>query len=388
MTQPDAGLVLAWLRERTGAMVDLLEELVSIETPSSEPAQVAPLRARLARELNGVGLRCRRVRGRGVGDHLLARPATRVRHRPAQLLVGHLDTVFPLGTLETMPIRVDESTLAGPGSYDMKAGLVQAVFALAAVDALELDLPAEPVVFANSDEEIGSPDSTRWIRALARCSVRAHVLEGSFGPDGRLKTGRKGVGRFVVRAKGTAAHAGLDPERGVSAVLEISHQIQHLFELNDPARGVTVNVGRVDGGLRPNVVAPEARAEIDARVPTAEDARRIERAIHELEPVQEGVTLEVEGSFGRPPMEPTPRNRALWEQARSAAGDLGLDLADAVVGGASDGNTTSLETATLDGLGGVGDGAHAAHEHVQVEALPERAALLTLLLAAPVATES
>ncbi len=380
----DPADLMARLRARHDDMVHLLRRLTEIETPSSVPESFEPLLVILEEELGEAGYTIRQVPGHGVGPHLFARPTRRDRARPTQLLLGHTDTVFPVGTLQSMPVATDEHTLAGPGAYDMKAGLVQGVAALRVLHDIGVELPAEPVVLFNSDEEIGSPDSTRWIRMLARSASRAFVLEASFGPEGALKTGRKGVGRFVVHAKGTAAHAGLDPERGVSAVLEISHQIQHLFELNDPDRHVTVNVGRVDGGLRSNVVAPEATAEVDARVMTRDDALRVEHAIHSLEPVQDGVVLRVEGRFGRLPMEQTPRNRRLWQQAERAGAALGLEVGEAVVGGGSDGNTTSLFTATLDGLGAVGDGAHAAHEHVVLGAMPERAALLALLLAGPV----
>ena len=190
------------------------------------------------------------------------------------------------------------------------------------------------------------------------------MLEGSYGPAGSLKVGRKGVGRYVIRAFGTAAHAGLEPGEGASAVLEISHQIQRLFDLNDVERGVTVNVGTVDGGMRPNVVAPEASAHIDVRVFTAEDGDQVDAAIRALEPVDDGVRLEVEGGFDRPPMERNPANEDLWRQASAIGEELGLDLDAAVVGGASDGNLTSQFVPTLDGLGAVGGGAHRVDEHV------------------------
>jgi glutamate carboxypeptidase len=209
-------------------------------------------------------------------------------------------------------------------------------------------------------------------------------MEPSFGPSGDLKTGRKGVGHFRLVVKGVASHAGLDPEGGVSAILEASRQIERLFELNDPGRGITVNVGTIDGGLRANVIAPEATAEIETRVATAADADAVERAILGLEPTRDRIEIEVTGGFGRPPMEKTPGNEALWERARATAMALGIEIDEAQVGGASDGNLTSLLAPTLDGLGAVGDGAHADHEHLVVEKMPERAALLAALLASPV----
>ncbi len=203
------------------------------------------------------------------------------------------------------------------------------------------------------------------------------------GTDGALKTARKGVGRYTVTVLGKAAHAGLDPERGVSAILELSHVIQQLFALNDPAAGVTVNVGTIDGGLRPNVVAPESRAVIDVRVATQADAERIDAAIKGLEPSAAGIELHIEGAIGRPALEPTPRNRELWQLAAELGTEIGLDLVEGTAGGGSDGNTTSQYTATLDGLGPVGDGAHARHEHLDIDKTIERAALLALLLLAP-----
>jgi glutamate carboxypeptidase len=212
------------------------------------------------------------------------------------------------------------------------------------------------------------------------------VLEPAQGPAGRLKTARKGIGRFAVVVRGRAAHAGSEPEKGVSAILELSYQVQRLFALNDPDRGITVNVGTVDGGLRPNVVAPRATALVDVRVRTRDDARRIEAAIRNLTPVGEGATVEVEGIMGRPPLVATTGNRALFAVAREAGAGLGLELEEAtMVGGGSDANIAGAYAPTLDGLGPVGDGAHADHEHVVVPRMPERAALLALLLLAPAA---
>jgi len=365
-------------------MVVLLETLVSAESPSMvATAQQGPFTA-LAAELSEIGYDIRRVHGTGVGDHLYARPRDRAHGAPFQLLIGHMDTVWPLGTLTRMPVRREGDLLYGPGTYDMKAGLVQAVFALRALQAFELSPSVTPVAVFNADEEVGSDDSGRVIRSLAAGAERAFVLEGGEGCDGRLKIARKGVVRYELTVRGRAAHAGTSFERGASAIFELSHQIQRLFALNDPERGVTVNVGMVDGGLRPNVVAPHAAASIDVRVPNGVAARELDDAIRGLQPVLAGTSLEVTGGAGRPPMEPTARNRHLLDTARRVGRSLGLELEDAgLVGGGSDANTTSLCTATLDGLGPVGDGGHAADEHIRISTIPDRAALLAMLLLEP-----
>jgi glutamate carboxypeptidase len=375
--------ILTYIRSRRDAMVAFLEELIQLESPSRQRATQEPAFALLAEALTKLDFVVRRLPGSQSGGQLYARPRERTRGQLAQLLIGHMDTVWPIGTLAEMPLRMEQDRLHGPGVYDMKGGLTQMVFALEAIRALQLKTEVMPVVFVNSDEEIGSRESTLHIQRLARIANRAYVLEPSLGQDGRIKTSRKGVGRFTLTVKGKAAHAGLNPESGASAILELSHQIQRLFALNDPAAGVTVNVGMIEGGLGANVVAPEGRCIIDVRVPTHEDARRLETAIHSLTPITPGVRLEIEGRFGRPPMEQTAAGKALWEMALSLGRELNLELEEAAAGGGSDGNTTSQYTATLDGLGAVGDGAHAHHEFLFISKLPERTALLAMLLLAP-----
>jgi glutamate carboxypeptidase len=376
--------LLAWLRTQEPAMVELLRELVRAESPSSEPGSHEGALALLETAFQATGYATRRIGGDGTGRHLYARPAARLRGAPHQLVVGHLDTVWPLGSVGQRPPRLVDGRLYGPGAYDMKGGLVQLVYALRALRAAGNVPTVTPVVIANSDEEIGSSDSARYIRWLASRANRAFVLEPPDGYAGRLKTSRKGVGRFRISVSGRASHAGSRPEEGISAILELSHQIQRLFALNDPLSGVTVNVGTIDGGLRPNVVAPEAGALVDVRVPTDADAVRIERAIRGLQPVLPGTSLSIAGGIGRRPMPPTPRNQALCRRAQDLGRGLELEIGEAsLVGGGSDANLTSALTATLDGLGPVGDGAHAEDEHVLVSALPERAALLALLLLEP-----
>jgi glutamate carboxypeptidase len=350
-------------------MVELLKRLAEAESPSDDKSAVAPVLALLSRELSQSGLSVRQLRGRVSAGMLFARPRPGAKRSPRQLLVGHCDTVWPVGTVRQMPVSVEGDMIRGPGVFDMKGGLVQMLFALQAIHQLGLRPPADSLVAINSDEEIGSPDSTPLIRRLARCAKRAFILEPAFGRSGKLKTARKASGCFTITVTGRAAHAGINPEEGASAILEMSHQIQRLFALNDASRGITVNVGTIDGGLRSNVVAAKVQASVDVRVRTRADAAKVEAAIRGLRPVN--------------PMELLPRNQALWRLAQELGAELGLDLDQAAVGGASDGNTTSQYTATLDGLGAVGDGAHAAHEQTSIPQMVERCALLVLLLLAP-----
>jgi glutamate carboxypeptidase len=375
--------VLHEVRWRRNQFLSLLETLCRAESPSLDPVAQQAVHAVLADHLGALGYAVRRLPAPRSGVHLYARPRRRRRGAPVQLIVGHYDTVWPAGTLATMPFGVEGDRARGPGVYDMKGGLAQIVVALATLRGLGLEPEVTPVVFLNADEEVGSRESGRHVRRLARITGRALVLEPSLGVEGRLKTERKSVARYTVIVKGRAAHAGLDPASGASAILELSHVIQALFALNDPARGITVNVGTIDGGLRPNVVAPESRAVVDVRTRTAEDAEQVDAAIRALQPVTAGTSLAVEGGVGRPPLEPTPRNQALFETARTLGARVDLDLAGGIAGGGSDGSTASLYTATLDGLGPVGDGAHAAHEYLEIGPTLDRAALLALLLLAP-----
>ena len=383
MTDLHRQSIVTYLKDSTGEMVRLLESLARAESPSSVASSQLPVKEILSDEFRRLGFHVRLLSGRSSGGSIMARPAVRERHRGLQLLLGHFDTVWPVGTIDSMPFEVDGNIVRGPGVFDMKGGVVQILFALRALADLGLTPQITPVVFLNSDEEIGSRESGNHIRLLARRVERAFVMEPALGTQGAIKTARKGVGRFTVRVSGKAAHAGLDPESGASAILELSHVIQELFGMNDPDKGITVNVGTIDGGIRPNVVAPESKAVIDVRVATHQDAEMIEAKIRSIKPQIPGVTLDIDGAIGRPPLEPTEANRALWETAKQLASELGIELTEGLAGGGSDGSTTSQYTATLDGLGPVGDGAHAPHEHLLIDKTIERAALLTLLLLAP-----
>ena len=373
--------LLDWLREREEQMTDLLERLVLAESPSLVPGSETAALELLADALGRAGMRTRVVPGHVSGDHLLACPRARRRSGRYQLILGHVDTVWPLGTVRGCRTGRDNGRFYGPGTCDMKGGLVQVVYALAALDDLGFEPAVAPVLFVNSDEEVGSMDSARYIRLLARGAARAFVLEPPAGPSGLLKTQRKGVERFEIVVTGRAAHAGTYPEEGVSAILELSRLVQELFALNDASHGVTVNVGTIDGGLSANVVAPQATALVDVRAPNESAANAVAHAIRSLEPAKHGTTVTVTADAFRPPMPATDRNQALFRRAQRLARSLGLHVDEApLVGGASDANLTSGLTATLDGLGAVGDGAHSADEHVLVSALPQRAALLALLL--------
>jgi glutamate carboxypeptidase len=382
----DPRRVLEEVRWRRDQFLSLLEALCRQESPSLDPGGQQAVHTVLAANLDALGFEVRELPGPRSGGHLYARPRRRTRGEPLQLILGHYDTVWPAGTLAAMPFVVEGDRVRGPGVYDMKGGLAQMVVALATLRGLGLEPSVTPVVLVNADEEVGSRESGRHVRRLARIACRAFVLEPSLGVEGRLKTERKGVARYTVIVHGRAAHAGLDPTAGASAILELSHVIQALFALNDPARGITVNVGTIDGGLRPNVVAPESRAVVDVRTRTTADAQAVDAAIRGLAPATPGTSLSVEGGLGRPPLEATPRNQALFATAQRLAEDIDLPLEGGLAGGGSDGSTASLYTATLDGLGPVGDGAHAAHEYLEIGATLERAALLALLLLAPPVT--
>jgi glutamate carboxypeptidase len=372
------------LTAQQDAMLDVLEQLVRAESPTNRPEAQAEVQGLLQEALADLSFAVQFLPVADYGDPLYARPAHRSRTRPVQLLVGHTDTVWPSGTLDDMPFEVDDNVVRGPGVFDMKGGLTQMVFALRALDAAGVSPSVTPVVFINADEEVGSPESRRHLHRLAPIAHRAFVLEPALGTDGKIKTARKGGGHFVVRIRGKSAHAGLDPESGSSAILELSHVVQQLHALNDPEAGVSVNVGTIGGGTRPNVVAAESRAEVDLRVATKAQAETVTQAIRDLEATTPGTTLEIEGGVRRPPMERTPASRRLWAQAQQAAGHLGIGpLKEGRSGGSSDGNIIAQYTPTLDGMGAVGDGAHARHEFCYADKMVERSALLALLIAQP-----
>ncbi|CCQ37483.1 peptidase M20 family protein (homolog to carboxypeptidase) [Natronomonas moolapensis 8.8.11] len=379
---PDAAperRIREWAGDNRDRVEAYLLELVEAETPTENPETFDPLFERLAGDFEAVGLETERVPGKETGGRLEAySPGSK--DGPIQLVLGHADTVWPLGTVAEHPPEVRADVLEGPGSLDMKGGLTQAVFALRALDALSLD-PGLPVhVLVSSDEEIGSPESKPRIVELAKRAARVFVLEPASGPEGKIKTARKAVGHFTVTIEGKAAHAGLEPEAGASATEELGTVIHRLHGLTDVDSGVTVNVGEVEAGLRSNVVAPEARAEVDVRAPTETAADAVSEQIRSLEATTPGTELRIDGGFGRPPMERTPGNRLLWERVQAIGRRLDLDLEGTRSGGASDGNDASQHAPTIDGFGAVGDGAHQAFEYVRLDALVDRVALLAACL--------
>jgi glutamate carboxypeptidase len=316
------------------------------------------------------------------GNHLrVVWPAAGSRPRGQLLVLGHYDTVYPTGTIAHMPFRISKGKAFGPGTFDMKAGIVQALFAFEALQELKIPATKNLVFLWTSDEEIGSESSRAVIEAEAKRSDAVFVLEPSLGPRGLVKTSRKGVGDAELIVHGRASHAGLEPEKGVNAIHELSAQIARIEKWNDLRRGVTINADIIEGGTRSNVIADRAKATLDLRAWRVSDMHALEKRLHSLKPIHRGAELEINGGFNRPPLE-RKHSTALFARAKALAKQLGLSLGEAAAGGGSDGNfTAALGVATLDGLGAVGDGAHSSNEHVFIKAVPQRAALLAALLA-------
>ena len=371
------------LRPLERAMVKMLGQFVRCESPSHQKAAVDRLGKLVAAEWRRRGVKVRVLRDKTRGDSLRAEVWLGDGRPKGQIMVlGHLDTVYPLGTLLTMPFRLEGGRAFGPGTFDMKAGLVLALSAVDALGALRLRPNKRLVFFWNSDEEVGSDSSRAWIEREARRSDAVLVLEPAAGPEGRLKTGRKGIGTAEMIVAGRSAHAGLDPGAGINAVLELALQIARLKDLNNPRRGIALQATVIAGGTVSNVVPHHARAELDIRFTHVTDAPKIERQLRALRPILPGARVEVRGGINRPPLERTPAVAALFHHAQKLMRELGQTLDETSVGGGSDGNfTAALGVPTLDGLGAIGNGAHSAVEHVILRSLPERAALLAGLLA-------
>jgi len=373
---------LPYLRKRLPQMLEALRELTVLESPSLEKKPADRCCELLAEKWLRHGTIAQIIRQQHRGDHL------RVIWKPSEgrvksqlLILGHYDTVYPTGTLAKMPFRISGDKAYGPGTFDMKAGIVQALFALEAIRELQAPVQKRLIFLWTSDEEIGSESSRKIIEEEARRSDAVFVLEPSLGPRGLLKTSRKGVGEAELIVHGRASHAGLAPEKGINAIHELATQIARLEKWNDLRRGVTINADIISGGSRTNVIADRAAARLDLRAWRRADMRTLEKRLHALKPVHRGAKLEIHGGFDRPPLE-RKHSVALFARAKSIARELGFPLGEAAAGGGSDGNfTAALGVPTLDGLGAVGDGAHAIHEHVLINAMPQRSALLARLLA-------
>ena len=355
----------------------VIEDLVRLESPSTDKVALDRVGAEIARLFVELGARATALPQERSGDHLrveLGRGDNQV------LVIGHFDTVWPVGQLQTMPVRREDGRLYGPGTYDMKAGI--AMMLLASRILIETHrLPSHRVVMIwTSDEEVGSDTSRQILEAEARRSRAVFVLEPALAGGG-VKTARKGVADFRIEATGISAHAGVEPDKGASAIHELAWQAVQLLALNEPSRGLTINVGCIGGGTRPNVVAADATMDVDVRIPTQADAARVTAAVTGLVPRDPRVRLRVSGGVNRPPMERTAGVAALYERAAQIARQLGRELPEGATGGGSDGNVTAaLGIPTLDGLGPDGGGAHALHEHVLMDSVPFRAALLAELL--------
>jgi len=370
------------LRPRVPAMLADLRDLVECESPSVEKAPADRCCSLLAEKWRKRGARIERIPQKYRGDHL------RVTWQPAgsrvsgQLMVlGHYDTVYGTGTLAKMPFRIKRGKAFGPGTFDMKGGLVQALFALETLQKSRVALTKRLVFVWNSDEEIGSDSSRKLIESEARRSDAVFVLEPSLGARGLLKTARKGVGEAELIVHGRASHAGLAPGEGINAVHEIAQQVARIETWNDLRRGISINADIIEGGTRTNVIAEHARAVLDLRALRIPDMRRLEERLHALRPIHRGAKVIVHGGFNRAPLERKVTS-ALFARAKSLAAQMGLAVGESTAGGGSDGNLTgALGVPTLDGLGAVGSGAHSSHEHLMVRNMPQRAALLASLLA-------
>ena len=356
-------------------ILDGIRQWVEIETPTEAPEQVNRLASLVAEGYRGLPATIERIAGKdGCGDHLVARSSWG-RDQPGILVLSHLDTVHPMGFIERLPFRIEGDSAFGPGIYDMKGGAYLAYHAFRELLAMGARSPLGVTQLYVSDEEIGSPTSRALIKAEGQKAKYVLVTEPA-RDGGKIVTGRKGVGRFEVFIKGVPAHAGSRPQDGRSAIRELANVIAALEGLNDPKRGITVNVGVVRGGTRPNVIAEEAYAEVDLRVQTMADAEELVAKILNVKSRSEGISVQVVGGLNRPPYEKGNAGAALFEQAKTLAAEIGFELVDTFTGGGSDGNFTAPHTATLDGLGVDGKGAHTHYEQLYISSIEPRARLL------------
>lgn len=371
---------LRYFEARQESLVQTIREFVQIESPSDDKLAGDRMGAVLAGRFEALGGHAHVHRNDEFADNLQisfpARASAEKKTRPV-LLLGHFDTVYPLGTLASMPCHIADGRLHGPGAFDMKSGIALMLYAIEALKAWHSGLPRPVTVFLVSDEEVGSSSSRKITEALARESAAVLVLEPAAGERGAVKTARKGVGDYTLTVRGVSAHAGLDPGKGHSAILELARQITAVWKLNDLRRGLSVNPGIIRGGTRTNVIAAEAAVEIDVRIKLARQAAILDRKLRALKPFDKHCKLSVEGGINRLPMERNAGVAALYKKAQAIAKQIDWKLDEAAVGGGSDGNfTAGIGIPTLDGMGGVGSGAHAVHEHIVISELPRRALLL------------
>jgi glutamate carboxypeptidase len=373
----DSFLRLARVKQKE--IIACIQALVECESPSDNPSSIDQF-IKLFRGMVGDIARVRRYPGSQVRCEFQL-PGSK---KQGQILaLGHSDTVWPLGTLKTMPFRQSRGRLWGPGVLDMKAGLVFFVFAMHILRELDVPVRRRVVLQINSDEEIGSPSSRLLTEEGARQSAAVLVLEPGSGLDGKLKTARKGVGDFRITVRGRAAHAGLDFEKGANAVVEMARQIERIAGFTRLDKGITVSAGVIQGGTRSNVVPAECHVEVDVRAPSATAQRYLERQFASIKPFDKRCAIEVTGGLNRPPMERSVGSRRLFQTAKKLGAELGMTLEESSSGGGSDGNfTAALGVPTLDGLGAVGEGAHAIHESILIDRIADRTALLAKLVAA------
>jgi glutamate carboxypeptidase len=370
--------ILGYARSHRDRIIHLIQVLVECESPSDNPLALDRFAALISDVVAPLG----RIRKHPGGNFSCEFKLNGKRKGGQILALGHFDTVWPMGTLRRMPFRNAKGRLWGPGVLDMKSGIAFFVFAMRAIRELRIPVANRVVLLLNSDEEIGSAGSRALTEELAGKSKAVLVLEPGTGLKGKLKTARKGVGTFDVVVRGRAAHSGIDFSSGASAILELARQIERIAKFTNLSRGITVNPGVIRGGTRSNVIAADARAEVDIRIAKLKDAALLDRKFHTLRPVDKRCTIEISGGLNRPPMERTVGTRALFATASRVAGEIGMSLEESSTGGGSDGNFTSaLGIPTLDGLGGVGEGAHAENESILVNRIADRTALLAKLVA-------
>jgi glutamate carboxypeptidase len=367
---------LQYFEQRQNQLVQSIRELVEIESPSDDKPSVDRIALFLKSKFESIGGHAQFRKSSDYGNSLQIDFAASASDQKPVLLLGHYDTVYPLGTLAKMPCKIEGGRLYGPGVLDMKSGIALMLQAIEALQAWHGALPRPVTMFLVSDEEVGSRSSRPITEALAKKSAGVLVLEPA-GPRGAVKTARKGVGEYKLHVQGIAAHAGLDPGKGHSAILELARQLAVIAKLNDLRSGISVNPGLIAGGTRSNVVAAAAQAIIDVRIKEAKQARSLDRILHALKPFDKHCKLEMTGGINRLPMERTAGVAKLYKSAQAIAKEVKWKLEEAAVGGGSDGNfTAGIGIPTLDGMGGVGQGAHAVHEHIVISELPRRALLL------------